>query len=620
MFQDFKFTQKPKKRYNINRSKLNQKEERINLALIHTDYRLIKTIDDIQPLLSSLNENIIFAIDTETTGLDPFQNRVRLIQIASPNQPVILVDLWKASHEIISSLNIILTSPALKIFHNAKFDLKFLLKSGFIVHGPYFDTMLAAQVLSAGQKSQGFKLSDLAREELNIDLPKELQSSDWGNDLSDEQLNYATRDAQVLLEIYPSLLSKLENSNLSATAKLEFECLPAVVDMELSGMLLHTEKWGKLTQELEKNQSDLTATLRQRLSEGFKRIPQLPFMDNQITEPPLLNLDSPKQMLEALQQLGIPLKTTSHEELSQLSRQFPVIQALIDYRKVTKVLQSFASALPKYIHPVTSRIHPDYWQIGTATGRFSCRNPNLQQIPRDQIFRECFIPAAGNILIIGDYSQVELRVAAEISHDQRMIDAFQQNQDIHCLTASLLIGKDIDKVTKEERQAAKAVNFGLLYAMGARGLKLYAQNSYGVEMTDQQAVNFRKRFFEIYQGIASWQKELSNSRLKEIRTLNGRLRLWEERPRITELFNTPIQGTAADIVKQAMAMSFPYLNSKDIHLIGTVHDEILLESPQEKGQEISHFLKETMIKAGKKFIQHVPIEVDVVIAKNWSEK
>ena len=201
-----------------------------------------------------------------------------------------------------------------------------------------------------------------------------------------------------------------------------------------------------------------------------------------------------------------------------------------------------------------------------------------------------------------------------------MIDAFQQNQDIHCLTASLLIGKDIDKVTKEERQAAKAVNFGLLYAMGARGLKLYAQNSYGVEMTDQQAVNFRKRFFEIYQGIASWQKELSNSRLKEIRTLNGRLRLWEERPRITELFNTPIQGTAADIVKQAMAMSFPYLNSKDIHLIGTVHDEILLESPQEKGQEISHFLKETMIKAGKKFIQHVPIEVDVVIAKNWSEK
>ena len=120
--------------------------------------------------------------------------------------------------------------------------------------------------------------------------------------------------------------------------------------------------------------------------------------------------------------------------------------------------------------------------------------------------------------------------------------------------------------------------------------------------------------------IASWQKELSYSRLKEIRTLNGRLRLWEERPRITELFNTPIQGTAADIVKQAMAMSFPYLNSKDIHLIGTVHDEILLESPQEKGQEISHFLKETMIKAGKKFIQHVPIEVDVVIAKNWSEK
>ena len=583
-------------------------------------YRFVKTITDIQPLLSSLNEHSIIAIDTETTGLDPFQNRIRLIQIAFINQPVFLIDLWKVSDDIISSLKKIFTSPALKIFHNAKFDLKFLIKSGFKIHGPYFDTMLAAQILSAGQKSQGFKLSDLVREELKIDLPKELQNSDWSGELSHEQLCYAARDAQVLLEIYHSLFLKLENVNLSATAKLEFECLPAVVDMELSGMLLHKKKWKKLTEELEKNQNDLAATLQQRLHEGLKRTLQLPFMENLNTEGQLLNLDSPKQMLEALQQLGIPLKSTSHEELSQLSRQFPVIQALIDYRKVTKVLQSFASALPKYIHPVTNRIHPDYWQIGTSTGRFSCRNPNLQQIPRDQVFRECFIPSEGNLLVIGDYSQIELRVAAEISHDQRMIDAFQRNQDIHCLTASLLIGKDINKVTKEERQAAKAVNFGLLYAMGARGLQLYAQNSYGVEMTNQQAVDFRQRFFEVYQGIASWQKELGTSSLKEIRTLNGRLRIWEDHPKITELFNTPIQGTAADIMKQAMAMSFPYLNRNNVHLIGTVHDEILLESPQEKAQEISHFLKETMIKAGKKFIQQVPIEVDIAIAKNWSEK
>lgn len=583
-------------------------------------YRFVKTITDIQPLLSSLNEHSIIAIDTETTGLDPFQNRIRLIQIAFINQPVFLIDLWKVSDDIISSLKKIFTSPALKIFHNAKFDLKFLIKSGFKIHGPYFDTMLAAQILSAGQKSQGYKLSDLVREELKIDLPKELQNSDWSGELSHEQLSYAARDAQVLLEIYHSLFLKLENVNLSATAKLEFECLPAVVDMELSGMLLHNKKWEKLTEELEKNQNDLAATLQQKLYEGLKRTLQLPFMENLNTEGQLLNLDSPKQMLEALQQLGIPLKSTSHEELSQLSRQFPVIQALIDYRKVTKVLQSFASALPKYIHPITNRIHPDYWQIGTATGRFSCRNPNLQQIPRDQVFRECFIPSEGNLLVIGDYSQIELRVAAEISHDQRMIDAFQQNQDIHCLTASLLIGKDINKVTKEERQAAKAVNFGLLYAMGARGLQLYAQNSYGVEMTNQQAVDFRQRFFEVYQGIASWQKELGTSSLKEIRTLNGRLRIWEDHPKITELFNTPIQGTAADIMKQAMAMSFPYLNRNNVHLIGTVHDEILLESPQEKAQEISHFLKETMIKAGKKFIQQVPIEVDIAIATNWSEK
>jgi DNA polymerase I-like protein with 3'-5' exonuclease and polymerase domains len=386
--------------------------------------------------------------------------------------------------------------------------------------------------------------------------------------------------------------------------------------MELSGMLIHTEKWKKLTQELEKTQRDLAENLRQRLAEGFKRTPQLPFMID--TSP--INLDSPKQILEALQALGIPLKTTSHEELSQLEDQYPVIQALIEYRKVTKVLQSFASALPKYIHKVTGRIHPDYWQIGTTTGRFSCRNPNLQQIPRDRAFRECFIPAEGKILVIGDYSQVELRVAAEISQDRRMIDAFLLNQDIHCLTASLLTGKDILQVTKEERQAAKAVNFGLLYAMGARGLKIYAKNSYGVEMTDQQAIDFRNKYFEVYQGIASWQKELSNANLRETRTLIGRLRQWSERPVITELFNTPIQGTAADIMKQAMVMLYPFLENTDIHIIGTVHDELLLESPQEEAEKAAYLLKETMVRAGQKFLNMVPVEAEVVIASNWAEK
>ena len=583
------------------------------------EYYLTRSNLDLQSLLSSLNEKSIIAIDTETTGLDPLQNQVRILQIATLDQPVVLIDLWNTNLETHLSLQKILASSSLKIFHNAKFDLKFLKNYGLSVNPPYFDTMLAAQVLAAGQKSRGFKLCDLVRDELESDLPKELQNSDWNHELSRDQLSYAARDAWVLLQLYPVLHQKLADSGLEATAQLEFDCLPAVVDMELSGRLLHTEKWKMLTEKLEKNQNGLAIRLHQRLTEGFKRTPQLPFMAD-MENPSTINLDSPKQMLEALQSLGVPLKTTSHEELSQLSRQYPVIQALIEYRKVTKVLQSFACTLPKYIHAVTGRIHPDYYQIGTATGRFSCRNPNLQQIPRDRVFRECFIPAEKKIFVIGDYSQIELRIAAEISHDQRMIDAFLQNQDIHCLTASLLIGKDILQVTKEERQAAKAVNFGLLYAMGARGLKLYAQNSYGVAMTDQQAIDFRKRFFEVYQGIAAWQKELSNTNVREIRTLNGRLRLWPEQPIITELFNTPIQGTAADIIKQAMAMLYPRLEETGIHLIGTVHDEILLESPTEEVDRAAFLLKNIMVKAGQKFIRQVPIEVDIAIASNWAEK
>jgi DNA polymerase-1 len=246
-----------------------------------------------------------------------------------------------------------------------------------------------------------------------------------------------------------------------------------------------------------------------------------------------INLNNPGELQAALKARGINLESTRHESLSPLSRQFPFLKDLIEYRKASYSL-SLVRSLSDHVNPITGRIHPHYHQIRAPTGRMSCSDPNLQAIPREEDFRSCFIASHGHKLIIGDYSQIELRVVAEIAQDKRMIDAFQQGVDLHKLTASIITGKPTGQVTPEDRQAAKAVNFGLIYAMGADGLREYARNTYGVSMTLPEAHSFIKRFFEAYCGVAQWHKSVQEATGKESRTILGRRRLWAESPKITE--------------------------------------------------------------------------------------
>jgi len=408
---------------------------------------------------------------------------------------------------------------------------------------------------------------------------------------------------------------KLKNARLVETAKLEFDCLGAIAQMELNGMLLDLSRWDDLRQKLERSRDQLADGLRKQLQPALLST-QLDILGNQTS----LNLDSQQQVLEALQQMGVPVKNTSKLSLIPLAEEYPPVRALLDYRKAAKAVQAFASSLPKHVHPITGRIHPDYQQMGAATGRMSCRNPNLQQIPRDKIFRSCFIPAPGHCLVVADYSQIELRVAAELSGDRRMIEAYQNDEDLHRLTAALIADKSLDQVEKSERQAAKAVNFGLIYAMGAKGLAEYAYNNYGVQMSLKQAETFRKRYFEAYQGIARWHGAIKRRLPREIRTVGDRLRRWQDEPKLTELLNTPVQGTAADITKAALSKLPIALKETGARLIGTVHDEILLEVPEGTAERAAQILQQVMEQAGQHYLRKVPVKAEVAITLNWAEK
>jgi DNA polymerase-1 len=524
-------------------------------------YRLITSGEELEFAVRSLSPSPILGIDCETTGLDPHIHKIRLIQLAAPGQPVALIDLYQIVECDRHLLRQLLANSALKVTHNGKFDWQFLTQAKLQPAGSFFDTQLAYRVLTAGLKV-GLSLQAIAHKLLNVRLDKTQQVSDWSKPLTPQQLQYAALDAAVLLELYSILKEELERSRLLKIAQLEFCCMPLVAHMELNGMLLDLSRWQMLEVQLERDRD------------------------------------------AALHQI----------------RQFPVIQALLNYRRLSKITATFADSLPGHIHPVTGRIHPTYYQLGARSGRFSCRNPPLQTIPRDAEIRACFVAAPNYRIVRADYSQIELRIVARLSGDERMQQAYRKGEDLHRLTASLLTAKPIGSVSEEDRQLAKAINFGLIYGMGAAKLQSYAETKYGITLSLEEAKVFRKRFFEVCTGVADWHETIKRRYLqgvKESHTLAGRRRRWSCNPRLAELLNHPVQGLNADITKLALVKLSQMLTNKGTKLICTVHDEILLECPSAEVEQTISLLRRSMVRAACRFLHPVPVVVDVKASNSW---
>lgn len=579
------------------------------------NYILVNNSERLNECLSYLGNSDILGVDTETTGLEPQSSEIRLLQIASKDNPTAVIKLDALSEKSLNTLKDIFNSKSIKVFQNAKFDLKFLLYNGFKFSGPIFDTMLASQIIG-DRNLNSHSLDSLTHYYLGFKLSKVEQKSNWSGELTDKQIEYAAKDAAVLLPLRERLIVEIRKYNLVQVCKLEFDCAFAVVDMELSGMKLHKAKWSKLFDKYLGQQKELTLKIYKELGDGGM---QTNFFGEE--EGIGINLDSQAQVIRALKKKGINLETTSHSELIEYKDKYEVIDWLLDYRRVSKAIQSFLSTFPQYINESTGRIHSSYRQIGAHSGRFSCGNPNIQQIPRGKEFRECFVPEKGNKFVIADYSQIELRVAAEIAKDKTMIEAYKNGQDLHALTASLVANKDISKVTKEERQSAKAINFGLIYAMGAKGLQAYAKTVYGVNMELSEAELFRERFFNAYKGIAAWHSAAKRAvNVKEVRTLSGRRCQVGSETGITTLLNIPVQGTAADIAKKALGMLAIKVKELGASIVATVHDEILLEVPERNIEKAAFLLKDTMEKAGEYYLKEVPVVAETTIADSWAEK
>lgn len=578
------------------------------------EFLLISNINDIVPYERELLSASVIAIDTEITGLDPHTNKIRLIQLAVEALPVFVIDCSTFLPEGLPIIKKLISSKAVKVFQNAKFDLQFLMALEIPPPAALFDTMLAAQLLRSSDGTQRVGLEELVRHYLGESLSKEEQKSDWSGVLSREQLEYAAKDAEVLLRLRKRMLIEIKENNLVEAARQEFSCARAIAAVEYNGIHLDLSRWRELTEKIELDQQASLEKLYEYV--GRPKV-QMSFFDDKVLSD--INMNSNKQILNILNSYDIPVSDTSRHSLAPYSHN-PLVQAITEYRRTAKLLSTFLYSIPQQMHPVTGRLHPKYSQIGAWSGRMSCGGPNIQQIPRDKHFRACFSASERYKLVIADYSQIELRVVAEISRDERMINAYKNGEDLHRLTASLISGKPIEEVTKGERQSAKAMNFGLVFAMGAKGLQSYAKETYDVDMTLEEAEQFRNRFFRAYQGVAAWHKRLKNNPPVQSRTVAGRKHVYGGHGGLSGLCNTPVQGSAADIIKNALGRLVDRLSNTNTKIVAVVHDEIVLETEREQATEVARILKETMESAGAEYLKLVPLLAEVQIADSWAEK
>ncbi len=568
-------------------------------------YTYANTDSLIEKKLEELEDYKKVAVDIETSGaekkdaLDPRKGDIRLIQICNSEHQVLVIDWFKISDTHKMKVKKFLEDKnRLKIFHNAKFDIKFLAMEGIFITN-VLDTMILASVLEAGAQKK-FALAEVVLRHLGISLNKDEQVSDWGADtLSKDQIKYSAIDAAILIPLSDVLVSEIKTNSLQDTFDIEMKALYGVIEMELNGIEVDVEKINLLKQQLLKEQKEL--------SEKIKAL----FGD--------INPNSHKQLREALKNKGIAVENTTKETLSRLASKHEEIRVILANKNTSKQLE-FAKKIPESIDTITGRLHSNYYQLGTATGRLSCTNFNLQQVPNAKVFRACFIPKEDNVFVIADYSQMQIRIAAEFSGDETMKKIYQNGADLHIITASALSGKSLKEVTTEERNLAKALNFGMMFGMGADSLVEYAWKSYGVELTSKEASIFISKFYEKYKGFKSWQNSVTRENSYQSRTILGRRRLFPKGGNYTQLINTPIQGVEGDILKVALGLLVDRLEKTSGKLIATVHDEVIVECKETEAAIVAKIVEEAMEEAGQRFLKEIPVVVDVCIGKSWADK
>ena len=598
------------------------------------DYETVLSAERFEFWLQQLQTSSLMAIDTETTGLDYMSAQLVGVSVAVEagraayipfGHDYLGVPQQLSKQQVLEAIKPILEDTQIKkVGQNLKFDMSVLAQHGIQLRGIAFDTMLESYVLdSVATRHDMDSLSEHYLQHTTTsfaDIAGKGAAQLTFNQVALEQAGpYAAEDADITLGLHQTLWPRV-------SAEPGLEKVFTDIELPLIGVLSRIERTGALVDD---------TLLFQQSQELAERLTELETQAWDLAGQQF-NLASPKQLAEILfEKLQIPVlkktakgaPSTKEEVLQELALDYPLPKVLLEHRGLAKLKSTYTDKLPTMINAATKRIHTSYHQAGTATGRLSSSDPNLQNIPvrtpEGRRVRQAFIAAPGQRLVAADYSQIELRIMAHLSEDKSLLNAFALGQDIHSATAAEVFAVPLDKVTTDQRRSAKAINFGLIYGMSAFGLARQ------LNIPRNQAAEYIDRYFERYPGVQQYMNSIRHSAaergyvetyfgrrlyLPEINSNNAMRRQAAERTAI----NAPMQGTAADIIKLAMISVDHWLQASHLksRMIMQVHDELILEVPEPELDQIVQGLNQRMQEAAN---LRVPLVVDVGIGDNWDQ-
>lgn len=605
--------------------------KKTNLETLETtnhDYQLIDTESKRAEIIQKLLTSKILSLDTETTGTEPMEVELVGMSFSITENEAFYVPVPADREEALKIVNefrpVFENENSLKVGQNIKYDMIVLQNYGVEVKGPLFDTMIAHYILQPELRHGMDYLAEiyLHYQTIHIDEligPKGKNQRNM-RDLDPKDIyRYACEDADITLKLKAVLEKELkENDAERLFYDIEMPLVPVLVNIERNGVLLDTEA-------LKQSSIHFTA--------------QMECIEKEIYElaGETFNIASPKQVGEVLfDKLKIVEKAkktktgqyvTSEEVLESLRHKHPVVEKILEHRGLKKLLGTYIDALPLLINPRTGRVHTSFNQTVTATGRLSSSNPNLQNIPiRDENgkeIRKAFIPDEGCLFFSADYSQIELRIMAHLSEDKNMIDAFLSNHDIHAATAAKIYKMELKEVDSDMRRKAKTANFGIIYGISVFGL------AERMNVDRKEAKELIDGYFETYPGVKAYMdKSIQVAQekgyvetifhrkrfLPDINSRNAVVRGYAERNAI----NAPIQGSAADIIKVAMARIYQRFQAEGLQakMILQVHDELNFSVPLHEKELVEEIVIQEMEQA---YRMHVPLRADCGWGKNWLE-
>ncbi len=588
--------------------------------------RAVLDLDTLGSVLSAVKDAVAF--DTEATGRDAMRDALVGFSLFTGEGTADYVPL---SHRYIGAPEQVNPAQAMdalrpvmedesvaKVGHNLKFDILMLRKEGVEVRGPLHDTMIASYLLTpqkAAHSLEAAALEHLGRKKTPF---KEVAGKDTFDMVElDRATPYAAQDAELAWGLRDVLFPRLREEGLEEIyLTMEMPLISVLARMEAVGMKLDVEKFSDVSKELERGLDSIGQRIFFLAGEEF-------------------NINSPKQLAKVLfENMGLkPGKkkktgySTDQSVLEELAREHELPQEILNWRSLSKLKNTYADVLPRLINPATGRLHTSFNQTVTATGRLSSSDPNLQNIPiRGEWgprIREAFVADEGSVIISADYSQIELRILAHLSEDETLVDAFLNDIDVHSRTASEIFDVPLEEVTSEQRRVAKTVNFGVIYGQTPFGL------SASLGIPRWEAEQYITNYFVRHPGVQSYQTDVLARATREgyVQTMFGRKRplpeLQSKAHNMRQLgermaVNTPIQGTAADIIKLAMIRLDRMLEKKGLatRMLLQVHDELVLEAPRGEAEQASALIREAMEEAAE---LRVPLKVDLGTGANWAE-